>query len=182
MKKLSLILLAVLLCSLLAVAAHAATGEELLKSAEMYLTFEDSYSDVNGKHEVQVDGDDPEFLEGRFGKAAAIRSGEGALYTEDLKFGTNSFTITTWVNVHEHDSDPCLFANKDWNSGANSGFLLSIRGSDWKYNANCDGGTRTDTEYPYDMAGILLPVHQRQSSQQGNQLFRQGTHRHRLRR
>ncbi|MBE6724175.1 MAG: LamG domain-containing protein, partial [Ruminococcaceae bacterium] len=154
MKRTGGILLALLLALMLSAVCYAATGEELLKSAEMYLTFEDSYADVNGKVEVQVDGDDPEFVEGRFGKAAGIRSGEGALYTEDLKFETHSFTVTTWVIVHEHDSDPCLFANKDWNSGANPGFLLSIRGSDWKYNANCDGGTRTDTEYPYDLAGI----------------------------
>ena len=155
MKKITAVMLILFLSAVLAVSAYAATGEELLKSADMYLTFEDSYADVNGKAEVQVDGDDPEFVEGRFGKAAAIRSGEGALYTEDLKFETKSFTVTTWVNVHEHDSDPCLFANKDWNSGANVGFLLSIRGSDWKYNANsADGGTRTDTEYPYDIAGI----------------------------
>ena len=154
MKKLGAILLVVLMTVALSAVAYAATGEELLKSAEMYLTFEDSYADVNAKHEVQVDGDDPEYVEGRFGKAAAIKSGEGAYYTEDLKFGTNSFTVTMWVNVHEHDSDPCLFANKDWGSGANNGFLLCVRGADWKYNANCDGGTRTDTEYPYDISGL----------------------------
>ena len=154
MKKLSILLLALVLSVCLTAVCYAATGEELLKGAEMYLTFEDAYDDVNGHQNVQVDGDDPEFVEGRFGKAAAIRSGEGSLYAEDLKFGTNSFTVTCWVNVHEHESDPCLFANKDWGSGGNPGFLLAIRGSDWKYNANCDGGTRTDTEYPYDAAGI----------------------------
>ncbi|MBO6052577.1 MAG: discoidin domain-containing protein [Clostridia bacterium] len=154
MKKLGAILLVVLMTIALSAVCYAATGEELLKSAEMYLTFEDTYADVSAKHEIQVDGDDPEFVEGRFGKAAAIHSGDGALYTEDLKFETNSFTVTTWVNVHEHDSDPCLFANKDWNSGANIGFLLSIRGSDWKYNCNADGASRTDTEYPYEIAGI----------------------------
>ena len=154
MKKFAVILMAAFLTVLLAATAYAATGEELLKSAEMYLTVEDSYADVNGKVEVQVDGDDPAFVEGRFGKAAAFLSGEGALYTEDIKFGTNSFTVTTWVNVHEHDGDPCLFSNKDWNSGANAGFLLAIRNNDWKYNCNCDGATRTDTEYPYDIANI----------------------------
>ena len=95
MKKITAVMLILFLSAVLAVSAYAATGEELLKSADMYLTFEDSYADVNGKVEVQVDGDDPEFVEGRFGKAAAIRSGEGALYTEDLKFETKSFTVTT---------------------------------------------------------------------------------------
>ena len=113
MKKLSILLLALVLSVCLTAVCYAATGEELLKGAEMYLTFEDAYDDINGHQNVQVDGDDPEFVEGRFGKAAAIRSGEGSLYAEDLKFGTNSFTVTCWVNVHEHESDPCLFANKD---------------------------------------------------------------------
>ena len=151
MKRTGGILLALLLSFMLAAVCYAATGEELLKSAEMYLTFEDSYADVNGKVEVQVDGDDPEFVEGRFGKAAGIRSGEGALYTEDLKFETHSFTVTTWVNVHEHDSDPCLFANKDWNSGANPGFRSGTA---------TGSTTRTATAGPVRIRNIptILPV------------------------
>ena len=84
MKKLSALLLVILLSVCLTAVCYAATGEELLKQAEMYLTFEDSYADTTGKVDVQVDGDDPAFVEGRFGKAAAFVSGDGALYTEDL--------------------------------------------------------------------------------------------------
>ena len=55
MKKLSALLLVVLLSVCLTAVCYAATGEELLKQAEMYLTFEDSYADTNGKVEVQTE-------------------------------------------------------------------------------------------------------------------------------
>ncbi|MBE6723580.1 MAG: LamG domain-containing protein, partial [Ruminococcaceae bacterium] len=153
MKKLCTIFLVLFLTALLSVTAFAATGEELLQKAEMYLTFEDGLTDTAGNHTVESDGD-TEYVEGRFGQAAAIRSGENALYTEDLKFGTESFTIACWVKMYDHESDPCLFANKDWGSGKNPGFLLSVRDNDWKYNANVDGGDRTDTEYLYSFAEV----------------------------
>ena len=149
MKRLSIILFALFLSSLLAVGVFAATGKELLNGAEMYLTFEDNIVDQTGKHTLKFDGDEA-FTEGKFGKAAQIVDAVDSIYTEDLKFGTNSFTITCWVKVNNHASDPCLFSNKNWESGSNPGFVLSLRDNDWRFNANpINGGTRTNTEYGY---------------------------------
>ena len=71
MKHFSAILLVLFLTVLLSAAAFAATGEELLGKAEMHLTFEGNPDDVTGKHTVESDGD-TEYVEGRFGSAAAI--------------------------------------------------------------------------------------------------------------
>ncbi len=139
------------------ISTYAATGEELLKSAEMYLTFEDTLDDVMGNHTVESDGDTP-FVEGKFGQGINVESAVNSLYIEDLKFEDSSFTIATWINCHEHSGDPVLFGNKDWNGGGNEGFLLSFRSSDLKFNSNVAGGTRTDTEYPFLVAPIESEV------------------------
>ena len=149
MKKLAFLLSAVLLASLLCVSAFAATGEELLKSADLYLRFDGTLDDEAGNHTVQPDGD-AVYVDGRFGQAAQTVQAENSLYMEDMLFGADSFTVTTWVKVDEHSGDPCLFANKDWNSGANDGWLLCCRANDLKFNANTESGSRTDTEYVYD--------------------------------
>ena len=128
--------------------------EELLKSAEMYLKFDDSYADANGKVEVQVDGENPRFVEGKFGKAASLVSGESTLFTKDLKFGADSFSVTTWVNMQIHSGDPCFFANKNWDAGKNVGFALAILDTDWRYCSNAEGGSKTANVYPFGDAGI----------------------------
>ena len=153
MKKIWMIPVVAALAVACGVSASAANGEELLKNAEMYLTFEETLDDVMGNHTVESDGDTP-FVDGKFGKGVNIENAVNSLYIEDLKFEDSSFTITTWINCHEHSGDPVLFGNKDWNRGTNPGFLLCMRGSDFKFNANVDGGTRTDMEYPFAVAPI----------------------------
>ena len=153
MKKFWMIPAAAALAVACGISAYAASGEELLKTAEMYLTFEETLDDVMGNHTVESDGDTP-FVDGKFGMGVNIENAVNSLYIEDLKFEESSFTITTWINCHEHSGDPVLFGNKDWNLGANPGWLLCIRGSDFKFNANVDGGTRTDMEYPFAVAPI----------------------------
>jgi len=153
MKKLWLVLTAVVLVVCCSLNVLAAEGEDLLKSADLYLDFENEVKDVTGNYDLYLEGDIP-LVEGRFGTAGNIVSGLNFIGVEELKFGTDSFTVSTWLNVHEHAGDPVLFGNKDWASGANIGFLLSLRGSDWKYNANCAGGTRTDAEYPFHATTI----------------------------
>lgn len=152
-QKIWMIPAAAALATACAISTYAASGEELLKSAEMYLTFEDTLDDVMGNHTVESDGDTP-FVDGKFGKGINVESAVNSLYIEDLKFEDSSFTITTWINCHEHGGDPVLFGNKDWNLGGNEGFLISFRGSDLKFNANVAGGTRTDMEYPFAVAPI----------------------------
>ena len=151
MKNLRYLFCFVLLLCFCAVPALAVTGEELLASADVYLTFDDGIKDVNGKYEVFSEGDTP-LVEGKFGQAANCKAGENYMTVDGFVFETNSFTVSAWVRQHEVGGDPVLFGNKDWQSGANPGWLLSARTSDWKYNANVPGGSRTDTEYPYGSA------------------------------
>ncbi len=140
-----------LLACLCAIPALAVTGEELLTSADVHLTFDGEIKDVNGKYNIISEGDTP-LVEGRFGQAANFQAAENSLIVEDLRFETKSFTVAAWVKQNAVEGDPVLFGNKDWNSGANPGWLLSARTNDWKYNANVTDGTRTDCEYPYGSA------------------------------
>lgn len=117
-------------------------GLELLNSADVYINFEDGVEDVTGSYEVTVGGD-VELVEGRFGNAGQFYSGEHfnnegiANYAEiaDLEFGSDSFTIATWVNVSELGGDPAIFGNKDWASGINDGFVLAMDDEKWRFNA-----------------------------------------------
>ncbi len=153
MKKLWLVLTAAILIACCSLNVLAADGKELLDSAELYITFDEKIEDVTDNYELYIEGD-VALVEGRFGTAGNIVSGLNYIGVEELKFGTDSFTVSTWINVHEHAGDPVLFGNKDWTLGTNIGWLLCIRGSDWKYNANAEGGSRTDSEYPFHAASI----------------------------
>jgi len=148
MKRFWKILTAVVLVALFAIPAMAATGEELLKSADVYLTFEGEIKDVNGNYSVISEGDTP-LVEGKFGQAANCQAAVNYMTVEELTFGTSSFSVSLWVKQNAVSGDPVLFGNKDWMSGSNPGFLLSARTNDWKYNANVPGGSRTDMEYVY---------------------------------
>lgn len=65
---------------------------------------------------------------------------------DDFNFGDGDFTIETWVKPDlGYPSDPSLISDKDWRSGGNPGWIISIRGDDWKFNAS-DGTTRYDIE------------------------------------
>ncbi len=148
MKKFWFASAAIAAAALLSVPTFAASGEELLKSADVYMTFEDGIKDDTGKYSVYVEGDTP-IVEGRFGSAINIKSAVNYLALEEFVFEDDSFTITAWLNAHAHAGDPVIFGNKDWGSGKNIGWLLAMEGSAFKYNANTATGTRTDSVYAY---------------------------------
>ncbi len=153
MKKTGFILAIVVLTMLCCVPVFAATGEELLGTADLYLTFEDEVKNVNEKYELSMDGD-ASFVDGKFGKAFAMEIGGNPIIVDELKFGTDSFTVTAWLNCHEHSGDPAIFGNKDWNNGGNAGWVFCMCDNEWKYNANTDGGSRVDSGYSYFSAPI----------------------------
>ncbi len=68
------------------------------------------------------------------------------LHHPDFDFGSaTSFTIECWVRPDlPYDGDPALISNKDWDSGANPGWALSLRGEDWKFNIADQSGLRFD--------------------------------------
>ena len=51
-----------------------------------------------------------------------------------------------WLKTSGVGSDPCILSNKNWDSGKNNGWVLSLRSGDIKFNAG-DGSNRTDDSY-----------------------------------
>jgi len=132
MKKLALVLAAVMVASCMLIVPTAATsGADVLASADMYLTFEDeSYADTKGNYSV-ITADSsfgiPEAKfaeEGKFG--GSIETSQNSfLVVEDLVFGADSYTISAWTKIVAYNgSDPVLFGNKDWSGGGNPGMIL----------------------------------------------------------
>ncbi|MBQ3815577.1 MAG: hypothetical protein II836_05935, partial [Clostridia bacterium] len=83
--------------------------------------------------------------DGYFGSAAQFD--DGYISLTGLEPGNESFSVCFWMKTGGVGSDPCLFSNKDWNSGKNKGFVLSLRDTDVKFNLG-DGSNRMDKENP----------------------------------
>lgn len=67
-------------------------------------------------------------------------------YPSDLQFGTNSFSVGLWVNYTNHDDDPALIANKNWNSSGNVGWgIFSQGGGNFRVSAVGADGQKVDT-------------------------------------
>lgn len=64
----------------------------------------------------------------------------------DFDFGSKtSFTIECWLRPDmPYEGDPAVISNKDWDSGANPGWVLSARVDDWKFNIADQTGLRFD--------------------------------------
>lgn len=66
------------------------------------------------------------------------------------KLDTASFTVEMWINLNNStNGDPAFIGNKDWNSGANTGFAWALYDATHiRFNFKPNGGTRRD----YNMA------------------------------
>ncbi len=131
--------------------------EAFLNTADLRITFEGGeIKDANGKYEVLTVGN-VDLVEGANGEYAAnTKDGGNYISIPEMKFGTSSFTFASWVKINNRPtSDPVLFGNKSWENGKNTGWLLSVRGSDLRFNASSDSGgaTRVDTYYDYAGSG-----------------------------
>ncbi|MBE6541497.1 MAG: hypothetical protein E7672_03515 [Ruminococcaceae bacterium] len=103
---------------------------EVYADADMYLPFEGSIRDAKGKYNLTTSDESwgtPGAMfveEGKFGKSIETSS-DSFLVVEDLEFGADSYTITTWAKIDTYIvNDPALFGNKDWSSGGNQGFVV----------------------------------------------------------
>ncbi len=69
-------------------------------------------------------------------------------------FGASQdFTIEFWVKPTDYTGDPAFISNKNWNSGLNTGFVISAQdGEFWKVNIG-DGSNRADIEGGYLQPG-----------------------------
>ena len=160
MKKLALVLAAVMVMSCMMIVPTAATsGADVLASADMYLTFEDnSYADTKGNYTVvtsDTNYETPEAVfaaEGKFGGSIETTAAS-FLTVEGLDF-TGSFTLTTWVRIDFRDGgDPAVFGNKDWSSGSNDGLVVFSDGGTLRLDA-IGNGDRIKHDFPNDYNDI----------------------------
>lgn len=115
------------------------------KTLKTYLTFDGEAVDACGNATVTEKGT-VVYGEGFFGQAANM--GNGYVSLTDYQPGTDSFTVALWFKTSGVVADPALFSNKDWTSGNNPGYVLSLRDThDLKFNVG-DGTNRADKEFP----------------------------------
>ena len=106
-------------------AANACESQELIESIEI------DELNTNLQQSIDLDGAD-----------------DLVTLTNDLNFGTTQdFTIEMLLRSEGWSSDPSIFANKDWGSGSNPGFIIAGKsdGSTWKFNIG-DGADRIDLD------------------------------------
>ncbi|MBR5661329.1 MAG: Ig-like domain-containing protein [Bacteroidales bacterium] len=113
-----------------------------------YFPFDGDEKDAFGKVETVTTGK-LYYSDAYYG--TGVDMSDGYITLKDVAVGTNSFSVALWIKTNGVSSDPCIISNKNWNSGGNIGFVLSIRSDeDIKFNAG-NNGDRMD-------AGAGLPL------------------------
>ena len=111
-------------------------------SLTTYLDFDGDITDACGGNTTQ--SGNLYFVDGYFGKGVALDDGHVSI--NNFAPGKSSFTISLWIKTEASSSDPCIFSNKDWESGKNQGLALSIRNGDYiRWNFG-DGTNRKDCD------------------------------------
>lgn len=85
------------------------------------------------------------YPDGYFG--SGIKLDDGNVKLDGFKPGSGSFAVSFWIKTGGTANDPCVCSNKDWSYGVHSGFVLSLRQTDIKFNLG-DESTRMDVECP----------------------------------
>ncbi|MFP6874497.1 MAG: LamG domain-containing protein [Verrucomicrobiales bacterium] len=137
----------------------------LLEDLVLYLPLDSDSSDYSGKNNNGSLSGNPGFSVGQIGSSLTLEDTANPHQfvdlssPSDLSFGTDTdFTVSVWVNnlggftdnraLGGSASDPAIASNKDWNSGANAGWVIAA-GPDgrWQWNIG-DGGARSDYDGP----------------------------------
>lgn len=120
-------------------------GHEVLA----YLPLDGSEADAFGKVQTIPTGK-LYYYDAYFSQGMAFDDGYVTL--KDVKVGKGSFSAAFWMKTNGVSSDPAILCNKNWDSGLNAGFVLSLREGDIKFNAGNDGTERMDVTaaLPYD--------------------------------
>ena len=92
------------------------------KKLTTYLTFDGDIIDACGGTTAQTGN--LYFVEGYFGRGVSLN--DGCVSIPDYAPGTDSFSVSLWMNTTGVSSDPALFSNKDWRSGSNPGYVFSL--------------------------------------------------------
>ena len=118
------------------------------KTVISHLTFDDGITDATGNYTTSSNGT-ISYSDGYLGKAVNVNN--SSITLEDLSLGTNNLTFSTWVKVSNSvGSDPVVFANKSWRSGANAGILVCIHQLGYVHVNVADGTNRTDLKVNYE--------------------------------
>ena len=117
------------------------------KALTAYLPFDGDITDASGTATAKTGN--LYFVEGYFGQGVSLNDGHVTI--PNYAPGMDSFSVSLWINTTGISSDPALFSNKDWISGGNAGYILSINSGSVKFNVG-NGTDRADLEMalPYD--------------------------------
>ncbi|MBE6529512.1 MAG: hypothetical protein E7680_02775 [Ruminococcaceae bacterium] len=128
----------------------SATPAELPKLSQslyLYLPLDNgSYADASGNDQTITTGGDLYSLEdGYYGNSMGF--GDGYLSLPDYAPGTGDFSVSFWINTVGTPNDPAVISNKDWTSGGNKGWVLTLRENDIKFNVGNGSGSRRDITF-----------------------------------
>jgi hypothetical protein len=119
-----------------------------------HLPFDGSYGDVSGNaHSARPIGG-PSFGAGLVGSGSfrftSRKDGTEFRYATMgtaimREIGTNDFSVAFWIQFNVFEDDPPFVSNKNWDSGANTGFVIAAQsGGTFKHNFRGANGTRVD--------------------------------------
>ena len=118
------------------------------KTVLSHLSFDDGITDITGNYTTTSKGT-LSYSDGYLENAVNVNN--SSITLEDFSIGTNNLTFSTWVKVSSSvGSDPVVFANKSWRSGANAGILVCIHQFGYIQVNVADGTNRTDLKVNYD--------------------------------
>ncbi|MZQ83843.1 hypothetical protein GQF01_17160 [Paenibacillus sp. 5J-6] len=94
------------------------------------LPFDGNTLDGSGNPISVASTGSPSFVTGRLNQAINFDGTNQYLNlgsTNQTKFGTGDFTVSFWIRSSAVSGDPVIIGNKDWNSGSNTGWVLSLQ-------------------------------------------------------
>lgn len=123
------------------------TNGQITDQLVVHLTFDDTFSDISGRGNHGTGVNAPVFDNGQIGRAITV-NGDGVQAPNnfsqyvtlgtaaDLNFGSAvDFSVSLWSKFSTWSGDPVFLSNKNWDSGNNTGWVLST-GSDGRFQWN----------------------------------------------
>jgi hypothetical protein len=112
------------------------------------LLFDGNTLDSSSNHISVISQGTPSFVTGRLNQAINFDGTNQYLNlgsTNQTKFGTGDFTVSFWIRSSTVSGDPVIIGNKDWNSGDNTGWALSLQSNgSMMWNFTPSGQSRSD--------------------------------------
>lgn len=116
------------------------------------LPMDGNWNDLASNVQATAEGN-PSFIQGKSDQA--IQFSAAGQYvdlgsTASTAMGDNTdFTVAYWIKTAGSAGDPVIIGNKDWASGANTGWVMAMQGNgSIKWNYTPEGQTRADAYIP----------------------------------